>query len=274
MNLKYIFILLTAVNLSAQQISGKVLSEKNQPIIDARIGVENDDRGDVTDSEGKYLIDISGLDKNKILKVDVNGYEPFQMKISDFEALSTYDISLKEKTLTIENVNIVPKKYVQKNFGTKNSTRSYCGYNSEDMVKIFREYAIKIKNKRRLKIKKINLNLAYYDIEQPVSLIFDIQNSAGEFPGESIINETLKLIITKEDIQNNTVSFDLNDKNIWLNGDFFISVRASEDFKGKLFLGGNIFAFSKNTYYRNYFGEWNKYSVGEPSINVDVLIEK
>ncbi|SHF64756.1 carboxypeptidase-like regulatory domain-containing protein [Chryseobacterium vrystaatense] len=274
MNLKYIFILLTAVNLSAQQISGKILSEKNQPIIDARIGVENDDRGDVTDSEGKYLIDISGLDKNKILKVDVNGYEPFQMKISDFEALSTYDVLLKEKTLTIENVNIVPKKYVQKNFGTKNSTRSYCGYNSEDVVKIFREYAIKIKNKRRLKIKKINLDLAYYDIEQPVSLIFDIQNSAGEFPGESIMNETLKLIITKEDIQNNTVSFDLNDKNIWLNGDFFISVRASEDFKGKLFLGGNIFAFSKNTYYRNYFGEWNKYSVGEPSINVDVLIEK
>lgn len=274
MNLKYILSLLTVVNLSAQKISGTVLTESSQPIMDARIGIENDDTGSRTDSKGKYIIDISGLDKNKIVKVNVNGYEPFQMKISDFEALSTYDILLKEKTLTIESVNIVPKKYVQKNFGTDNSKRSYCGYNSEDQVKILREYAIKIKNKRRLKVRKINLDLAYFAIEQPVSLIFDIQNSAGDFPGESIVNETLKLVITKEDIQNNRISFDLNDKNIWLNEDFFVSVRTSEDFKGKLFLGGNIFAFSKNTYYRNYYGEWNKYSVGEPSINVDVLVEK
>ncbi|HCA05991.1 carboxypeptidase-like regulatory domain-containing protein [Chryseobacterium sp.] len=274
MNFKHLFILLVSANLSAQKISGTIFSEKHQPITDARIGIENEDTGSITDQEGKYFIDLTGLDKNKTLKVEVNGYEPFKIKVSDFEALPKYDISLSKKAVEIENVNIVPKKYVQKNFGTRNSKKVYCGYDSQDVKKIFREYAIKIKNQRKLKVKKINLNLAIFEIEQPVTLIFDIQNSAGDFPGESVVNETLKLMITKEDIRDNTISLDLNDKSIWLNGDFFVSVRASEDFKGRLFLGGNIFAFSKNTYYRNYFGEWKKFSAGEPSINVDVLIEK
>jgi hypothetical protein len=51
-------------------------------------------------------------------------------------------------------------------------------------------------------------------------------------------------------------------------------VRIANEFKGKLSFGGNIFAFSKDTYYRGYFGEWKKYSGGEPSINVDVMVEK
>lgn len=274
MNFKYLFIFLATANLSAQKISGTIFSEKHHPVADARIGIENEDTGSITNEEGKYVVDLTGIDKNRILKVYVNGYEPFHMKISDFEALPEYDISLSKKAVEIENVNIIPKKYTEKNFGTRNSKRAYCGYDSQDLKKIFREYAIKIKNQRKLKVKKINLNLSSYAIEQPITLIFDIQNSAGDFPGESMINETLKLRITKEDILDNTVSLDLNDKSIWLNSDFFVSVRTSEDFKGKLFLGGNIFAFSKNTYYRNYFGEWKKFSAGEPSINVDVLIEK
>ena len=70
------------------------------------------------------------------------------------------------------------------------------------------------------------------------------------------------------------ISFDVNEKNIWTNEDFFVLVRVDESLNGKLYFGGNIFAFSKDTYYRTYFGEWKKFSTGEPSINVDVQIEK
>ena len=63
-------------------------------------------------------------------------------------------------------------------------------------------------------------------------------------------------------------------KNIKRNEDFFVLVRVDESLNGKLYFGGNIFAFSKDTYYRTYFGEWKKFSTGEPSINVDVQIEK
>lgn len=82
------------------------------------------------------------------------------------------------------------------------------------------------------------------------------------------------MTVTENDLKDKKVSLDISDKNIWTDKDFFVLVRIAEDFKGRLSLGGNIFAFSKDTYYRNYFGEWKKYSMGEPSINVDVLVEK
>lgn len=274
MKLKYLFLLLAAGKLSAQQISGAIVTEKQSPVSDARIGVENTDIGDVTDGEGKYTINLNGIEKNRILKIAVNGYEPVQMNVSAFEALENHTIVLKEKTVEIDKVEILPKKYILKNFGTRNAKRSYCGYSSEDTSKLFREYAIKIKNTKRVKVKQVNINLAFFTLEQPVTLIFDIQKSEGGFPGESLANETLKMTVTKDDIKNNTVSLDVSDKGIWTHEDFFVSTRVSEDFKGKLYLAGNIFAFSKNTYYRNYFGEWKKFSAGEPSINVDVLVEK
>jgi hypothetical protein len=274
MNLKYLLIILIAGELSSQKISGKVLTENKEPVSDARIGVSNEDVGDITDKDGRYSIDISAIERSKMLKVDVNGYEPFQISLSDFAALENHSIFLKEKMTNIQEVNIIPKKYVLRNFGTKNSKRAYCGYNSEDVNKLFREYAIKIKNNKRLKIKNINVELTSFMLEQPVVLIFDVQNSVNEFPGKSVVNETLKLIVSNENSKDNRISLDVSDKNIWLNEDFFVSVRVSEDFKGKMYFGGNIFAFSKNTYYRSYFGEWKKFSVGEPSVNVDVIIEK
>ena len=142
--------------------------------------------------------------------------------------------------------------------------------------RLFNEYAIKVENKKHLKVKTINVNIVTFEVKGSATLIFDIQNASNGFPDDkkSLTNETLKLTINKNDIKNNKVSLDISDKNIWTNEDFFVLVRVEESLNGKLYFGGNIFAFSKNTYYRNYFGEWKKYSTGEPSINVDVQIEK
>ncbi|MDR2235767.1 MAG: hypothetical protein LBE92_06560 [Chryseobacterium sp.] len=275
MKLNHIFPLLLIGKLSfAQKISGTIVTERHTPVTDARIGVENEDIGDMTDGEGRYSLDLSGIAKDKNLKVLVNGYEPFQMSLSEFEALNSYEIILKEKPVEIDKIEITPKKYILKNFGTRNARRAYCGYNSQDTTKLFREYAIKVNNTRKAKIKTIHVNLASFTLEQPVTLIFDVQRSADGFPGESLVNQTLKLTVTKDEIKNNTVSLDVGDQGIWTNEDFFVSVRTAEDFKGRLYIAGNIFAFSKSTYYRNYFGEWKKFSSGEPSINADVLIER
>lgn len=200
---------------------------------------------------------------------------PYQISIQNF-INSDHKIILEEKVVKIDEVRIEPKKYKSKNFGTSNSKRAYCGYDSENKEKVFREYAIKIENHKRLKIKKINLNLLNINLNSAADLIFDIQNSTNGFPDDSksLINETIKLTINNEDVIDNKVSIDISNKNIWTNEDFFVTVRVGEDFNGSLMIGGNIFAFSKNTYYRNYFGKWEKFSSGEPSINVDVIIEK
>jgi len=114
MNLKYLFIILTAVNLSAQQISRTIFTEKEQPISDARIGIENEDMGDITGKDGKYLIDLTNVDKNRIIKIDVNGYQPFRMKVSDFEVLHHYNLLLRKRRLKLKMSKLFPKNIFRK----------------------------------------------------------------------------------------------------------------------------------------------------------------
>ena len=270
-----LFILIT-ISFHAQKISGKILDENSNPISEARIGIENEEIGDVTDSNGDYTIDLTNIDQTKNVKVIGNEYDLYRAKISDFIKSQNYTIYLKRKAVNLEAVIINPKKYVLKNFGTSNSKRAYSEYNSNDPNDIFKECAIRIKNKKKLRIKNININIVHYKFEKTATFIFDIQGEKNGFPddAQSLVNEPLKLTVTENDLKDKEISLDLSDKNIWTDKDFFVLVRIAEDFKGRLNFGGNIFAFSKDTYYRNYFGEWKKFSVGEPSINVDVLIEK
>ena len=276
--MKKILILLTlsifTINFS-QLISGKIINEAEKPIQSARVGIENTEIGDLTDENGNFQIDFSNIDKNANLKVYVSEFIPYEIKVNDF-IKSNREIILRERAINIKPVSINPKKYKYKNFGTSNAKTNYCGYDSEKKDRLFNEYAIKVENKKHLKVKTINVNIVTFEVKGSATLIFDIQNASNGFPDDkkSLTNETLKLTINKNDIKNNKISLDISDKNIWTNEDFFVLVRVEESLNGKLYFGGNIFAFSKNTYYRNYFGEWKKYSTGEPSINVDVQIEK
>lgn len=276
--MKYIICFLTFLTYTfsySQNITGELKDKQNNPIKGARIGIENTEIGDLTDENGNFQIDFMRIDKNSIIKVQVSEFQAYRAKISEF-INSNHKIVLNEKVVDIEPIIINPKKYKMKNFGTSNSKRAYCGYDSGIKDKIFREYAILVKNNRRLKIKKINVNIVSANFEDSATLIFDIQNSKNGFPDDmkSLTNETLKVNFTKDDIKANKISLDVDDKNIWTNDDFFVTMRVDENFKGRLYFGGNIFAFSKDTFYRNFYGEWKKFSVGEPSINVDVQIEK
>ncbi|REG97955.1 carboxypeptidase-like regulatory domain-containing protein [Flavobacterium aquicola] len=268
--------ILITISFHAQKISGKILDENNNPISEARIGIENKEIGGITDSNGNYTIDLNNIDKTETFKVIASEYEPFKVSIADFVKSQNYIFQLKKKAIDLNAVIINPKKYVHKNFGTSNAKKAYFSIDSNDPDDIFIEHSIKISNKKKLKIKNININIVDSKFEKNAIFIFDIQNAKNGFPDDtqSLINETLKLTVSENDIKNKKLSLDISDKNIWTDKDFFISVRMAEDFKGKLSFGGNIFAFSKDTYYRNYLGEWKKYSGGEPSINVDVMIEK
>jgi hypothetical protein len=270
-----LFILIT-ISFHAQKISGKILDENNNPISEARIGIENEEIGDLTDSNGNYTIDLTNIEETKNIKAISTEYEVFMINISDFVKSQNYIINLKKKAINLDPVIITPKKYVYKNFGTSNTKKAYFGIDSNDPDDIFIEHAIKIKNKKKLKIKNININIVDSKFEKNAIFIFDIQNAKNGFPDDtqSLVNETLKLTVTENDVKNKKLSLDISDKNIWTDKDFFVLVRMSDNFKGRLSFSGNIFAFSKDTYYRNYFGEWKKYSGGEPSINVDVMIEK
>lgn len=270
-----LLLILITITFYAQKISGKIVDENSNAISEVRIGIENEESGDLTDNSGNYTIDITNVDQTKTLKVIAAEYEPFKVRISDFAQSKNHTINLKKRVINLEPVIINPKKYVRKNYGTSNS-KKYCEFDSNYPKDIFGEKAIKVKNKRNLKITNININIVDFKLEKPATLIFDILGEKNGLPDDtqSLVNEPLKLTVTANDLKDKKVSLNISDKNIWTNKDFYVSVRVAEDFKGILNIGGNIFAFSKDTFYRYYFGEWKKFSGGEPSINVDVLVEK
>jgi len=273
--LTLLFIIIT-VALHAQTLSGRILDDNGNPIADARMSIETEAIGDSTASDGHYNIDVTGIDKSKTLKVTAEEYEVFKVNIADFLQSQDRTIILKKSAIHLEPVIVNPKKYTLKNYGTSNSKKRYCEYNSNEPNESFREYAIRIENKKKLKIKNININIVDFEFDTTATFIFDIQNAKNGFPddAQSLVTEPLQLTITENDIKDKKISLNVADKNIWTDKEFFVLVRIAEDFKGRLNIGGNIYAFSKDTYYRNYYGQWKKYAAGEPSINVDVWVEK
>ncbi len=268
-------LLLLFNNSYSQIISGTVYSSDKKSVSGVIIGVEGQNMGDVTDERGAFSIDLTGIDKSKNLIAYLGGYEPYKIKTSDYLDNNNHDIILTEKTVNIEQVILTPQKTTLKNLGeNKKSKIRYCGYDSRKDNALFNEFAIKIKNKKHIKIKNININICDYKIETPINLVFDIYKSDNDLPGESLINETLLKEIKGDDIKNNVISLDVSDKNIWVDEDFFVSVRTANDFNGYVYFSGNIFTFSQKTYYRVYYGDWKEFSSGVPSINLDVLVKK
>ena len=269
------FLLFISGVVYSQTVNGSVQNEDKQNLTGAIVSVEESNIGVVTDENGLFSIDLTDIDKSKYIVAYLGGYESYRIKVSDFINLKKPIITLKGKVIDLKEVGISPKKMSEKNLGVrKKSAIEYCGYDSELDKYLFKEYAIKIKNKKKIKLKNINITLTNYNIETPILLMFDIYNDKNDFPNESLLEETLSKLISNSDIKNNEISLDVSDKNIWIEEDFYVSVRTANDFKGKLILSGNVFAFSQDTYYRLYNGNWTKYSSGAPSINVDVFIKK
>jgi hypothetical protein len=85
---------------------------------------------------------------------------------------------------------------------------------------IFIEHAIKIKNKKKLKIKNIN-NIVDSKFEKPQYLFLTYKKKNGFQMIHNLVNETLKLTVTENDIKKQEIVLDISDKNIWTDKDFF-----------------------------------------------------
>lgn len=268
--------LIISVSIYSQAISGVVQNEDKVNIEGVIIGVEGNSVGDITDKNGSFNVNFTDIDKNKILIAYLGGYELYKIKILDFINQKSHDIILKEKTTNIEPVILSSNHLIEKNIGVNSKSKSsYCGFNSKNDKQLLKEFAIRFKNDKKIKLKNININLSGYKINKPMMLIFDVYSSKGNMPNQSLLLKSLSKVIKDDlEIKNNVLRINVSDENIWVEDDFFVSVRVANDFDGYLYLSGNVFAMFQKTYYRYYYDVWKSYTGGAPSINLDVLIKK
>lgn len=272
--LNTLFLLFSAVCFNAQVISGTVVSKaENQPVPYVRIGIEKENAGTVSDEKGNFSIDLSGMDASRKLRIEVPGYELYTETVQNFRKQDQQRIFLKEKVKNIKEVNIKVKKLVDKNWGVNTKTKSVLysvnpKFKKEDFLG---ETALEFNASKRSKIKNINLNIASYTSDKPVLMRYSIYSEKNGFPDKNILDEEITVELTEDMIKDGTYTLDVNDRNIWIQGKFFIGIQFLKEFEGKVNISAALF---RTGFLRKFYGEWQKVTLAAPAINIDVKVDK
>lgn len=267
-------LLLTTSIYYSQTISGTVISKnENQPVSYAKIGVDKENIGVITDENGNFTIDLSKANTSNKIKVEVAGYEPFSETVANFVKQDQQKIYLKEKVKNIQEVVLKTKKLVDKNWGVNTKTKSVMysvnpAFKKEDFLG---ETALEFKASKKSKIKNINLNIASITADRPVIMRYTIYNEKNGLPNESILDEEITVELTKDKIVDGTFTLDVNDKNIWVQGKFFVGIQFLREFEGRLNISAALF---RTGYIRKFYDEWKKMTIAAPAINIDVKVDK
>lgn len=267
------FLFLT-VFLNAQIISGTIFSkEENKPIPYVKIGIEKEKNGIISDDKGNFSIDLSGINENHKVRIEVAGYESYSETIQNFAKQNAQKIFLKEKIKNIQEVKLSPKKLVDKNWGVTTKTKSVMysvnpQFRKEDFLG---ETALEFNASKRSKIKNINLNIASYQSDKPVLMRYSIYSEKNGFPDKNILEEEITVELTQDMIKDDTFTLDVNHYNIWVQGKFFIGIQFLKEFEGKINVSAALF---RTGYIRKFYGDWEKMKIAAPAINIDVKVDK
>ncbi|MDR6459149.1 pimeloyl-ACP methyl ester carboxylesterase [Chryseobacterium vietnamense] len=269
-----LFFFLAASAFHAQVISGTIISKnENQPIPYVKIGIEKKSIGTISDEKGNFSMDLSNTDPQQKIKIEVPGFDSYQETVQDFKKHDQQKIFLTEKTKNIKEITVKAKKLVDKNWGVNTKTKSVTYFvNPEfDKKNFLGETALEFNAKKRSKIKNINLNIASYVSNEPVLMRYSIYSEKNGFPDKNILEEEITVELTENMIKDGTYTLDVNDRNIWVHGKFFIGIQFLKDFAGRIKISAALF---RTGFIREFYGDWQKMTIAAPAINIDVKMDK
>ena len=272
--LNFLFVFFLNYLVQAQIINGTILSrDANQPIPYVKIGVGKEKIGAVSDEKGEFAIDLSSINPERNIKIEVSGFDAYSQNVGDFIKTNPQKIYLSEKIQTIKEVKLVPKKLVDKNWGinTKNKSVTYSVNPQQNRESFLGETALEFSTKRSAKINHINLNIAQFNSDKPVLLKYTVYSEENGLPGKSLLEEEINIELAKEQIKDGVFSLDVSDRNIWVKGKFFVGIQFLKDFDGNVRISAALF---KTGYLRQFYGDWEKVSIAAPAINIDVKVDK
>lgn len=265
---------LLAFYLHAQIISGTVISkEENKPVPYVKIGIEKENTGVISDEKGNFTIDLSKSNPSGKVIIGVAGYEDYVETVGDFTKHVSPKIYLKEKVKNIQEVKLVPKKLVDKNWGVNTKTKHVMYSVNPQLRKddFLGETALEFNASKRAKIKNINLNIASYVSDKPVLMRYSIYNEKNGFPDRNIVEEEITVELTEDMIHDGVFTLNMDQYNIWVQGKFFIGIQFLKEFTGKLNISAALF---RTGFMRKFYGDWKKVTLAAPAINIDVKVDK
>lgn len=272
----------------AQIINGKVISSEDSSAVSfAKVGIENLPIGTLTNNNGEFSINMTEVDKKSSIRVEAAGFDIFIKEISAMSIEKPEEIMLVPKTINIAEVSIVGKIYKDEKIGSDSKAKRpnilFTSNNSEfsknnftaDQLRTFQnpEIAILIAPKKRSKITKINMNIAKFELPNSVFSRFIIYSEKNGFPDQIINSDDLTFKLEKSNIKSNVFTLDVTNKNIWIDGNIFVSYQVLDPgFNGEFRISSGFFGKGM---LRMFVEHWKKLSVGiVPAINVDLKAEQ
>ena len=251
-------------------LKGLIYDENDKPVKYANIGIIDGTEGTVTDTDGVYILTISSYLENDIIKISSLGFEDLEIPVNNFinQHKKIYRLSRFTKTVNIEEVVLESRKPKTKVLGVKsNSNNIRIGFKNGVLGQ---EIGILIKNKNKIKLQKLNVNILESSFTNtPFRINIYKINPDGNY--QNILEDNIILNINSND-DFKTKSLDLSEYKLILEGDFLITLELLDNKEnGELYFSGSI--FSKGLMRKTSQSKFVETTIN-PSINIDVSILK
>ena len=264
------FFIISQITFSQEKISGIVLnSENKQPIEYVNIGIPGKEIGTVSNLNGDFSLQIPAENKNDTLIFSCIGFEPLVVNLTNLSNNHKKEFFLKEKFYNLSEITVRPKLFKTKTLGiTTKNKKLITGFEKN---KLGYESGVLMKSRKSAFLKKINLNISdcRYD---SVFYRVNIYQVNGKMDFENILHEPIFLKFAKSDINNNSISLDIQKYNLVTYGDFLVTLEHVKD------LGDGGLWFPMSLFHKTYVrktsqANWTTAPIGF-SLSVEADVEQ
>lgn len=218
---------LLCYNLQAQKTLKGVIKDgaTTENLAYVNIGIVNQNVGTVSDKNGNFSLSISDNIAGEMLKISSIGYQTIIIKVSDFEAqIAKNNIVYLEKSVAILNEIVIKNKNLKTRvLGNVLERKTVSAGFANNVLGNEIGIIIKIKKKPTF-IESFNAIVDYnkYKVFKFRINFYSVKNG---LPNATLLQEN---IIVSSIVKNGLMTIDLNDYNIVMYEDFFVSIELIE----------------------------------------------
>jgi len=259
---KFLFLILFVSGLAASAVAqihltGVVIDSDNKFVLPfVNIGIKHKNIGTTSLHDGTFSITIPPEYENDSLLFSMVGYSDLTISIEEIKAASIITFPLNVKITELNTITVSTEKLVEKKFGIKNKSTLLTFIDGSTNQNDIFEIAQLIKLDTTLsKITSVNL---YLNESRNDSGTFRI--NFYDFDGRIPVNKIIeKNIVQVHSIKEGWLQFDLENENIYLKGNFVVSIefipteKKTDPIYYEVKLGGSARSFVRTSSQ----GEWN-----------------
>jgi len=230
--------LIGSITSFTQSYSGLVVDAKTQePLAYVHIGVIGKNMGTISDEKGNFQINLAKADPTDILRFSMLGYQDFDVKIAEVQALALKKVELQTASFALPEVPVTANRKIKtENFGFDNATKTTYGWSGYDRKGT--ELAVPIRGIRDQLVLEFNFYLRF-NLNKSVLFRLNIYTLKDGKPHESILRENIFFKIGKD---KKWISVDLRPYHIVIDQDVAVSVEPIETNGPK---SGMFFSYAK-----------------------------